>query len=276
MAKGFTFKQFHIDAALCGMPVSTDGVLLGAWANISNAQSILDIGCGTGLLSIMCAQRNKKAFITGIDIEENAVGAATDNSEQSPWSDRITIKNSSLQDFVTNVQTFSNIICNPPYFNSGEEALLSQRALARHTSGLSHQTLLNACSDLLITGGTASFILPKVEGMNFIALLDSCDIISSNVLKLSRLTLVKTRQDKQPTRLLIEITKSLLPEPKVADSKITDSKTTLSQIPDPQINTALATMASKHETQFEILTINEGNGYSKEFISLTKDFYLKM
>lgn len=244
MAKGFTFKQFHIDAALCGMPVSTDGVLLGAWANISNAQSILDIGCGTGLLSIMCAQRNKKAFITGIDIEENAVNAATDNSEQSPWSDRITIKNTSLQDFVANVQSFSNIICNPPYFNSGEEALLSQRALARHTSSLSHQTLLNACYQLLKVGGRASFILPKVEGMAFIAGLEQMQNNNIDALTLSRLTDVQTRANKPVSRVLIELIKQ--------------------------------PAASAVTLQPRSLMIHHENTYSEDFIALTKDFYLKM
>ena len=265
MAKGFTFKQFHIDAAHCGMPVSTDGVLLGAWANINAAQSILDIGCGTGLLSIMCAQRNTKALITGIDIEENAVKAATDNSAQSPWPHRITIKHSSLQDFVTSDQLFSNIICNPPYFNSGEEAQLSQRAVARHTSGLSHITLLNACYALLTAGGTASFILPKVEGLSFIALLEICETDSINTLTLSRLTLVKTRKDKQPTRLLIEITKSLFADPEIP---LLDTA--------PIIGPMAIKEGLKFEPHLETITINEGSGYSESFIALTKDFYLKM
>ena len=67
--KGFKFKQFSIHGGESGMPVSTDGVMLGAWANCSPQSKILDIGTGTGLLALMCAQRFPNAQITALDIE---------------------------------------------------------------------------------------------------------------------------------------------------------------------------------------------------------------
>ena len=84
----FTFKQFHIDDNRCGMPVSTDGVLLGAWAPLSQAQTILDIGAGSGLLSLMAAQRSQ-AKITAIELDDQAALDCQHNFNASAWSDRL-------------------------------------------------------------------------------------------------------------------------------------------------------------------------------------------
>jgi len=247
MAKNFTFKQFHINAFQCGMPVSTDAVLLGAWANIIDSSTILDIGCGTGLLAIMCAQRNQTADITAVEIELNAFNAARNNSFNSPWPSRLTIKHMPIQDFVSTGLTFDSIICNPPYFNNGEQSQSRQRAVARHTSTLSHKSLLSYCNELLNENGTASFVLPKQEGLALLNLLQEMHSAQDSKLRLSRLTYVKTTFNKLASRVLIELSKSSL-------SKKVD-----------HIN------GESNE-----LIIHQGEAYSDEFISLTKDFYLKM
>lgn len=236
MAKDFTFKQFHINAFQCGMPVSTDAVLLGAWANITAAESILDIGCGTGILSLMCAQRNQSALISAIEIEENAFQAATHNIMNSPWSERLSVYHQSLADFTLSTNKFSAIICNPPYFNSGEVSQSSQRAVARHANQLTHADLLHYCCLLLKDASYASFILPVQEGRVFLQLAEQYD------LQVSRLTQVKTTPHKAVSRLLIELT---------------------------NITTAITTETSE-------LIIHNGQQNSDQFINLTKDFYLKM
>ena len=81
--KRFKFKQFSIDGGQAGMPVSTDGVLLGAWAFTHHPKTILDIGTGTGLLALMCAQRFSDAQITAVDIDAFAFEAAQYNSNAS-------------------------------------------------------------------------------------------------------------------------------------------------------------------------------------------------
>jgi tRNA1Val (adenine37-N6)-methyltransferase len=239
MANDFTFKQFQIRGHQCGMPVSTDGVLLGAWANISASKTILDIGCGTGLLSLMAAQRNDKADITAVEIEPQAFQAALDNCQHSPWTSRIDVVQSDIADFGTPLHQFDAIICNPPYFNSGEVSPTSNRAIARHTDRLSHKALLTHCSNLLIQGGTASFILPIYEGEIFIELL------SNTPLSLSRLTHVQSTSNKPVSRLLIEV---------------------------------VFTEHHNHNltVEYSELLIHQGSGYSDPFINLTKDFYLKM
>jgi len=255
MAKDFTFKQFHINAYQCGMPVSTDAILLGAWANIDKATHILDIGCGTGLLAIMCAQRNATANIVAVEIEKNAYKAACINMANSPWAKRLSVTHSPIEEFVnlrSNTIMFDAIICNPPYFNNGLESKNAERAIARHTSSLTHQHLLHYCKLLLKDQGTASFVLPKDEGLSFIGLLQNSNkhLDDNDTLEVSRFTYVKTTNQKPATRVLIELTK----QRKSAEVLI---------------------LRVGHLSKSEII-IHEGTGYSSEFIQLTKAFYLKM
>ena len=86
----FKFKQFTVYHDRCAMKVGTDGVLLGAWAQVDNARRVLDIGTGTGLIALMTAQRSQ-AHIMGIDIDEKAVEQAEENVKASPWKERICI-----------------------------------------------------------------------------------------------------------------------------------------------------------------------------------------
>ncbi|MBS7364753.1 MAG: methyltransferase [Paludibacteraceae bacterium] len=157
----FQFKQFTIDQSLCAMKVGTDGVTLGAVADVENSRRVLDIGCGTGLLCLMTAQRNQMAEIVGIDIDEDAVRGATQNCEASKWSRRITIVGKSLQEFVkTAPSTFDKIITNPPYFEDSLKAPKASRTLARHTDSLPFSELASSASTLLSENGSLSIILP--------------------------------------------------------------------------------------------------------------------
>ncbi|USD65738.1 methyltransferase [Vibrio sp. SCSIO 43136] len=198
--KGFQFKQFAIGAGCSGMPVSTDGVMLGAWAKATNANTLLDIGTGTGLLALMIAQRNTHAQITALDIEPNAISDASDNFKRSPWSERLNAVHSDVLAWQSDT-LFDHIICNPPYFTSGETATNQSRAMARHTFTLDHQALLSRCSALLKPQGRASFVLPKVEGDQFIKLANRQHLF------VTRYCQVRTTERKECTRLLFELAK---------------------------------------------------------------------
>ncbi len=86
----FSFKAFHIEDYGCGMPVSTDGVLLGAWAPLTGAKRVLDIGAGSGLLSLMAAQRSE-AEILAVELDSSAAHASRANFKASPWASRLAL-----------------------------------------------------------------------------------------------------------------------------------------------------------------------------------------
>lgn len=131
----FRFKQFEIEQDRCAMKVGTDGVLLGAWAQ--GGRRILDIGSGTGLISLMMAQRFPEAEVVGIDMDADACGQARENVMASPFRDRVEIECCRLQDFggaseaaealetAETLETaeglkaagvFDAIVSNPPFF----------------------------------------------------------------------------------------------------------------------------------------------------------------
>src|SRR5690606_21649535 len=112
--KPLRFKQFEIYQEQTAMKVGTDGVLLGAWTKVGSAKTILDVGCGTGLLSLMLAQKSN-ARITAVEIDQNAFEEAKLNISISPWSNQIELIHANFEQFNT-VNKFDIIICNPPFF----------------------------------------------------------------------------------------------------------------------------------------------------------------
>lgn len=123
------------------MKVGVDGVLLGAWVSIGNAKSILDIGAGTALLSLMLAQKSM-AEITAVEIEENAFNQAKENIALSKWGRRIKIINCSIQEYAEKtIEKFDLIGCNPPYFSASLSSPDNQRNLARHDNTLPMEDL---------------------------------------------------------------------------------------------------------------------------------------
>ncbi len=197
----FTFKQFHCDDSRCGMKISTDGVLLGAWAGIEHAGHIADIGAGSGIIALMMAQRNPSALITAIDIDPQACQDARQNVAASPWNDRIDIRCLDFDLWLPS-KTFDAIVSNPPFFTETMRSPQKARAQARHCSdGLGYRLLVKKASSLLNYGGLLSVILPAEYESDLIFQAEL------SRLKLKRLCRVHTRQDKPPLRILAEFVK---------------------------------------------------------------------
>ena len=216
---GFTFKQFHITDDHTAMKVGTDGVLLGAWAK--GGTRILDIGTGTGLIALMMAQRFPSAKIDAIEIDKDACKDALFNVSQSPFSDRINIINSSLQDYkpyneMQKDGLYDAIVCNPPYFINSLKNPLQQRTTARHTDSLSHQELIYHSKRLLKPNGTLSVIIPY----------DNKDILEAeaifNGLSILKVTNIKTKSSKPAKRCLIEFGKDTTTECKIEEQVLND------------------------------------------------------
>ncbi|MDP8079025.1 tRNA1(Val) (adenine(37)-N6)-methyltransferase [Phocoenobacter skyensis] len=157
---GFQFKQFFIAHDKCAMKVSTDSILLGSLADVSNCSSILDIGTGTGLLAIMLAQRtaNTGCYITALEIEPNAFQQAVENTQKTIWKDRLSVQHCDFLHFQS-VQKFDLIISNPPYFENGLTSQTIERDLAR-LAIQSHFNWLKCAKNFLSEEGKITFILP--------------------------------------------------------------------------------------------------------------------
>ena len=168
----FQFKKFIVHQEHSAMKVCTDACLFGAWAAkdeaVISANSILDIGTGTGLLSLMLAQIVSKAQITAIEIEAAAANEAASNFALSPWANNMKVVNSSLQDYsasigASNEQKFDCIISNPPFFEGDLKSPNEKKNLAAHSSGLPWSELAVHVSTLLNEGGSYFVLIPALR-----------------------------------------------------------------------------------------------------------------
>ena len=192
----FKFKQFTIEQENCAMKVGTDGCLLGGWFNCAGSGRILDVGCGTGLISIMAAQRCG-AHITGVEIDGTAALQARKNADSSPWGSRIEIVNCDFLDYGTG-GPFDAIVSNPPYFVNSLKCDDTSRTLARHSDSLDCRQFFKKCAELLAKDGIVSIVIP-------------CDILDEwkvaameHSLYPTRITFIKTTPKKAPKRVLME------------------------------------------------------------------------
>jgi len=155
----FRFRQFEVFHDQCAMKVGTDAVLLGAWANVSGANAILDIGTGSGVVALMTAQRNQKALIDAVEIDEKSWLQCEENFKNSPWPERLTAFHSDIKNFQTKIK-YNVVISNPPFFSdsllSGDEV----KDKARHSVSLTLKELAEVSAALLNENGRMCFILP--------------------------------------------------------------------------------------------------------------------
>jgi len=163
----FVFKKFTIFQHDSAHKVGTDAVLIGAWAQVEKAKSILDIGTGTGIIALMMAQKSK-AHIDAIDIEQSSYKQAYENIKHSSWQERINVRQISLQDYVKSCgKKFDIIITNPPYFVDSFKAPDEERSHARHNDTLSFTDLIEGVKNLLQADGKFYIILPTKEAGDF-------------------------------------------------------------------------------------------------------------
>ncbi|MBC2844199.1 tRNA1(Val) (adenine(37)-N6)-methyltransferase [Winogradskyella flava] len=237
MNKPFKFKQFTIEQDRCAMKIGTDGVLLGAWTSIeNNPSSVLDIGAGTGILSLMLAQRSHAQNIEAIEIDEDAYEQCAENFENSPWSDRLFCYHASLLEFVEEVEdTFDLIICNPPFYSEDYKTNDKARDLARFSDAMPFEHIIYAVANLLSENGSFSVIIPFKEERSFIELASKVGLSPTRKLH------VKGNTHTEIKRSLIEF---MFQKHAVETSE-------------------LIIETGRHQ-------------YTEDYINLTKDFYLKM
>lgn len=199
MAHGFRFKRFGVSHDGPAMKVGTDGVLLGAWCTVrEGTERALDVGTGTGLIALMLAQRGEGwgMAVDAVEVDAGVAGQAEANVQSSPWSGRVRVINSPVQDF--GGSGYGLVVSNPPYF---EESLLPpepSRMAARHTRLLTHDELAASAARLLAPDGIFAMVLPHAAGEDFIAICREAG------LHLHRQTTVRTTPAAEPKRTLME------------------------------------------------------------------------
>jgi tRNA1Val (adenine37-N6)-methyltransferase len=230
----FYFKQFKVEDSRSTMKVGTDAVLLGSVADVTEVANILEIGTGCGVISLMLAQQSN-ARIDAIEINEESANQARENARMSPWKDRITIINRSLQDFSHHPEKkYDLIISNPPYFYSSLKSNDRKRNISRHNDLLSFNELVDGASLLMNPGASFWVILPIKESKEFMNIAGKAFLFIHFIMK------IIPKTGKAYHRVILQFKKTL------AD-KIEEKNLTIR---------------------------NADDTYSREYIEATKDFYV--
>ncbi|MCY7422149.1 MAG: methyltransferase [Chitinophagaceae bacterium] len=158
----FKFKQFTIEQDACAMKVCTDACLFGAWVAQEiiklKVEKILDIGTGTGLLSLMLAQQNNLT-IDAVEIDDATAKQANENVITSPWANKIKVIKADIRK-LEKEEKYDFIISNTPFFDNDLKSENEQRNRALHSSDLSANELILSIKRLLKTDGYFALLLP--------------------------------------------------------------------------------------------------------------------
>lgn len=196
----FRFKQFSVNHTNSGHKVGTDGVLLGAWTALEhNPDQILEIGAGTGLITLMMAQRSFAETIDAIELHPDAYEECVANFENSIWNDRLFCYHGDAKELAEEPDLeYDLIVCNPPFFEDNKTKDFSKREQARKQVSLTYHELLNCVKQLLTPLGEFSTIIPYEDHETFIHSADKLG------LKPYKITHVKGNTNSDFKRSLIQ------------------------------------------------------------------------
>lgn len=219
------------------MKIGTDAVLLGAWATIAhNPASVLDIGSGTGIIALMLAQRSNARLIDAIEIEENAYEQCMENFENSPWNDRLFCYHTSLEEFADEIDDTYDLIVSNPPFYSEK----------------------NKSAD------KGRELARFEEALPFDQLIESVAKLLSNDGEFSIIIPSK----EEPRFIDLASKEKLFPNRilHVKGSPTVETKRSLIEF----------SFTEAKVKSNELIIETERHQYTEDYISLTKDFYLKM
>jgi tRNA1Val (adenine37-N6)-methyltransferase len=245
----FQCKQFTVHQQHTSMKVCTDACLFGAWVakqpSLETAHSIVDIGTGTGLLSLMLAQvtESSKASITAIEIESQAAAEASSNFNISKWNERLVLVNNSIQNFTANSKglLFDIVISNPPFYEGDLKSPDANKNKAAHSTELPWSILVENVANLLSGAGSFFVLVPTLRAYTMQKLAEAHE------LDLVEEVLIYNDANALPFRSFLHFQKN--------------SKT---------LDKDISVLRNK------IVIKNTDNTYSTAFTELLKDYYLHL
>lgn len=167
----FRFKGFTVYQDKSGMKVCTDSCIFAAWTAHEierkkiSVKSILDIGTGTGLLSLMLAQKTH-AYISAVEIDINSFEQADENFKRSPWKNRLSIFHTDIKSWHTQHQ-YDLIICNPPFYENDLVPGDSGKNISKHSAALNFEELIIVVKKLVKDDGAFAILLPVSRAKSF-------------------------------------------------------------------------------------------------------------
>jgi tRNA1Val (adenine37-N6)-methyltransferase len=186
----FQFKQFTVYHDCCAMKVTTDSCVFGAWVAKDMASeekeisSVLDIGSGTGLLSLMIAQKND-VKIDAVEIDGGASMQSKQNVAASPWKDRIQVVNEDVRQF-RSVSKFDCIVSNPPFYENQLTSETKTKNIAHHSEELTLPELLKTIKMNLEKDGVFYLMFPFKRRRELVQLLKKNDLYTQDIVMLSQ------------------------------------------------------------------------------------------
>ncbi len=165
----FQFKEFAMIQGQSGQRINTDSCFFADLVDANSPTQILDVGCGSGVLSLMMAQKFPTAIITGVEVDADDAALAAKNFLASPWRERLILRNQKVQDLHDeNSHQFDLIVCNPPFFSASTKSRDPARALARHDDQLSAQDLTASINRFIAPGGVAWLLCAADEATRWL------------------------------------------------------------------------------------------------------------
>jgi len=158
----FKFKHFEIIQEDNAMKVGTDSMVLGALINCQNRKVGLDVGAGTGVLSLMIAQNNSEISFDAIELDSLSAKECELNFTNSKWSDRLNAVGMDFLDFEAPAH-YDLIISNPPFYQSTLVNDDPRKAKARHEDSLPMNDFVKKVSQLITEDGDFWIIIPAED-----------------------------------------------------------------------------------------------------------------
>ncbi len=160
MQEEFRLKQFTVRQSKNVFKITTDSVILGAYASFVNPRYLLDVGSGTGIIALMLAQKYPNSDIYAIDINPEAVALCRENFRRSQWKDRLHVLSGDFEKYDFGTLMFDGIVSNPPFFVQSMRSEDNSIALARHDTALTYRGLARKSSSILSPDGAVYVIVP--------------------------------------------------------------------------------------------------------------------